>query len=343
MAKKAAKKAAGKKGKSSKGGGKAKAAAASGAMKAKRYFKMFMIAVAALIVFIIVFPLARPLETMTQREAAKDGKFITLDNGITLHYYEAGEGEPLLLIHGFLSYGYTWKDNIPALAAAGYHVIAPDLPGYGFSDKPSGIEYNYKTFSDTMKQLLDAKKIGRVSLVGNSMGGGVSIRFAIDNPGRVKKLVLVDSSGVRHGPNTLFKLLTVPGLNRFMSSTLTPGTMKAIIGGTMFYDSKKVTAEKAESYFAPLRTRGSFDASQKTLKGNKFDFPDTELKKIAAPTLLIWGEQDKVINPAVANVFHSRIKGAELVFIPKCGHLPQEEKPVEFNKALTVFLNSKKK
>jgi pimeloyl-ACP methyl ester carboxylesterase len=331
-----AKKTSGKRGKSAKGG--RKVSAVDAARSIRRFLLYCCIAIAALAIFIIIFPLVKPLETEEPRAAAKDGNFITLDNGVTLHYYEAGGGAPVLLVHGFLSWGYTWKETIPALAAAGFHVLAPDLPGYGFSDKPAGMNYTYETFSDALARFLDVKKIGRATLIGNSMGGGVSIRFAIDRPGRVDKLVLVDSAGVKHGRNALFEMLTVPGLNRFMSSLMTPGVMTAILKTTMFYDGKPVTAEKAEMYIAPMRTRGSFDAALKTLTGNKFDFSDDEFKRIKAPVLMVWGERDKVINAGVATAFHGKIGGAKLVMIPKCGHLPQEEKPDEFNKIVIDFL-----
>ncbi|MFA6448726.1 MAG: alpha/beta hydrolase [bacterium] len=331
-----------KKGKSKKKSGAA-AGAAKNAVKnavksAKRFFLYASIAAVALVLFAIIFPLVHKVETLDPRAATKEGAFIDLDNGLTLHYYEAGKGEPVVMVHGFLGCGYTWRKNIPALTAAGYHVFAPDLPGFGFSGKPRDIEYNYKTFADALNRFLDAKGVKRATLIGNSMGGGVSIRFALDYPDRINKLILVDASGIKHDRNVFFKLITIPGVNSFIGSLFSRGTVMAAMKQSMFYDSKMATPEDADVYLAALRTPGSLNAAAMTMKTNKFDYDDEDFAKIKAPTLIIWGDKDKVISPAVASVFHHRIAGSQLVMIPKCGHLPQEEKPAEFNKIVLDFL-----
>jgi pimeloyl-ACP methyl ester carboxylesterase len=324
-----------------KGKGKKKsgvAAAKNAAKSVKRFFLYAAVAAVALVLFAIIFPLVHKVETLDPREATKEGAFIKLDNGLTLHYYEAGRGEPVVMVHGFLGCGYTWRKNIPALTAAGYRVFAPDLPGFGFSDKPREIEYNYKTFADSLNRFLDAKGVKRATLIGNSMGGGVSIRFAIDYPDRVNKLILVDASGVKHNRNVFFKMITIPGLNSFIGSLFSRGAVMAAMKQSMFYDGKMATPEDADVYLAALRTPGTLNAASMTMKTNRFDYDDGEFAKIKAPTLIIWGDKDKVISPAVASVFHHRIAGSQLVMIPKCGHLPQEEKPAEFNKLVLDFL-----
>ncbi len=306
--------------------------------KAKRLFLLSTICVLALILFMIIYPLVKPFETLDPQAAAKDGGFANLDNGIVLHYYDVGKGEPVLLIHGFLSMGYTWKETIPALSAAGYRAVAPDLPGYGFSSKPSDLTYNYSTFSESLLQLLDKLNIKRVSLIGNSMGGGVSIRFTLDHPDRVNKLVLVDSAGIEHKRSIAFKMLTVPGLNTFISSLNNRAFTMATMKSMMFYDKKQVTPERADAYLLALRTKGSLRAAVKTLNENDFAFPPEDFNRIKAPTLIVWGEKDQVIYPAISTVFHSRISGSQLAVIPKCGHLPQEENPDAFNKLVLDFL-----
>ncbi len=306
--------------------------------KIKRFFLYACVCMVALILFMIIFPLVKPFETLEPRAAAKDGSFANLDNGLVLHYHDTGKGEPVLLIHGFLSMGYTWKETMPALSAAGYRAVAPDLPGYGFSSKPSDLTYNYTTFSESLVKLLDALKIKRVSLIGNSMGGGVSIRFTLDHPDRVNKLILVDSAGMGHKRSVAFKLLTVPGLNTFISSMNNRAFTMATMKSMMFHDKKQVTPERADAYLLALRTKGSLRAAVKTLNENNFAFPPEDYGNIKTPTLIIWGEKDHVIYPAISTVFHSRIAGSQLAVIPKCGHLPQEENPEAFNKLVLDFL-----
>lgn len=302
----------------------------------KRFFTVAAVLIIAFFLFAVVFPIFHKTETLDPKAAAPDGSFITLDNGVTIHYYEAGRGDTVVLIHGFCSWAYTWKENVPELSKK-YRVLAPDLVGFGFSDKPAGAEYGYGLFSDTVKRFLDAKKAGRVSLVGNSMGGGVSIRFALDNPERVRELVLVDSAGIRHGRHLGFEMLSVPGVNSFLSSVNNRFFMSRILKRFMFHDGSAVTSEKAEMYLLPFRTRGAMNAAGRTIKGIEPDFTDNDFRSIKAPTLIVWGEQDRVISPAFANVFHGKIPGSRLAMIPKCGHLPQEEKPAEFNRIILDF------
>jgi pimeloyl-ACP methyl ester carboxylesterase len=303
----------------------------------KKVFFLIGAALLALVIFAIVFPMVHKTETLEPRAAAPDGNFIALDDGLTLHYYEAGKGGSVVMIHGFSSWGYTWKRNIPAVSEK-YRVLAPDLPGFGFSDKPADAQYSYKLFSDTLVRFLDAKKAGRVSLIGNSMGGGVSLRFTIDHPGRVRKLVLVDSAGLRHKTPFALKMLGVPGLNTFLSSVNNPLFMRLILRKAMFFDDSAATREKADMYVLPFRTLGAMNAAARTINSIRPDFTDEDFRKIKAPTLIVWGEKDEVIYPTTASVFHRLIPGSKLVWIQKCGHLPQEERPDEFNKIILDFL-----
>jgi pimeloyl-ACP methyl ester carboxylesterase len=303
----------------------------------KKLFIGIVIFIAAFCLFAIVFPIVHNPETFDPKAAAPDGSFITLGNGVRIHYYEAGRGETVVLIHGFCSNAYTWKENIPELSKK-YHVLALDLAGFGFSDKPAGADYGYRLFADTVKRFIDAKKAGRVSLIGNSMGGGVSLRFTLDNPGRVGRLVLVDSAGLRGKAPLGLRLLGVPGWNNFLASINNEYFMSAILRQSMFYDGSRVTPDRVKNYLLPFRTRGAMAAASKTINAIHSDFGDTDFKNIKTPTLIVWGDKDKILSPAFANVFHRLIHGSELVMIPKCGHLPQEEKPAEFNRIVMDFL-----
>jgi len=304
----------------------------------KKFFLLCAICVVAAVIFVMVFPLVHKTEVLDPRAAAPDGEFIALEDGLTLHYYEAGKGEPVVMIHGFSSWAYTWKENMPELSK-GYRVLAPDLPGFGFSDRPAGAGYGYELFAGAVEKFLNAKGARRVSLIGNSMGGGVSIRFTLDHPERVRKLVLVDSAGVKMNPHLGLTLLGVPGLNSFMSSINNRFFMSRILKRFCFYDGSVVTREKAEMYLLPFRTRGAMAAAAATINSIRPDFSEDDFKKIKAPVLIVWGEKDKIIYPAFATVFHRLIPGSKLVMIPKCGHLPQEEKPEEFNKIVSDFLS----
>jgi pimeloyl-ACP methyl ester carboxylesterase len=308
--------------------------------KAKRTVKICAASALALLLFALIFPLVHKTETLQPRDAAPFGEFVALDNGLTLRVQDTGKGEPtLLLIHGFAAWGYTWNGNAPELSKY-RRVIVPDLPGFGFSDKPADAEYSYPLFASSMLQLMDKKGVRRATLIGNSMGGGVAIRFAADYPDRVDKIVLVDSAGVKSDHFWGFKLISTPGVNSLMSSLNNPAMVKFILKRMIFHDKSVATSEKAQMYMLPFRTVGQMDAAAVAIN-NIEAFTDDDFARVKAPVLIVWGEKDRLIDSSIASVFARKLPGSKLVIIPKCGHCPQEEQPETFNNIVKEFLNLK--
>jgi len=281
----------------------------------------------AFIVFAVIFPMVHQTEVLDPSSIETGGDFIELDSGTTIHYREKGRGETLLLIHGFTSSSYTWLGVMPELSRH-YHVLAPDVVGFGLSDKPPDAPYNYSYFAETINEFLDKKGVGKVSVAGNSMGGGIAIRYALDHPGRVKKLILVSSSGVEHGgTHWMFKIMATPGVNSFVSSINNRFIVARLLKRTCFYDPEVVTREKAEAYMLPFRTKGAMGAAAATMANNDWASLETGLNRLRMPVFIVWGDKDRLIYPAIAHKFHNLIPGSELRVIEKCGHMPQEEKP----------------
>lgn len=300
--------------------------------------KVFMALLLVTVIFVIVFPIIHKVEVLDPIEVKTNGTFVDIGDGIYVHYKEYGQGEPLLLIHGYTSSSYTWTDVAPELAKH-YRVITPDVVGFGLSSKPVDGNYNYEGFSNYMVAFLDKIGLDKVYIAGNSMGGGISIQFALDHPERVKKMVLIDSAGISHGRKPIiFGILSTPVINSFFGSLNSPFFTAISFRLMAFYDDSLVTPEKAEAYFQPFRTKGALNAAARTMKENDWGELEEQFAEISVPTLIIWGDKDAIIAPPIAYVFNKKIPGSTLLMLEKCGHMPQEEMPAKTAEAMIGFL-----
>ncbi len=272
------------------------------------------------------------------------GSFIEVMPGLNMRYVETGKGESIVFVHGFMSSADTWDKVTPALAKD-HRVIALDLPGYGYSDKPEKFTYDYGGFANAVAAFMDVKEVKKAIVAGNSMGGGVAMQLALLRPDLVRGLVLIDSAGARHGvnnSNVMKTLMTTPGVLDFFHALNSKFFTRVYLSKFMYYDATKVTAEKVDQNYKPFFTKGAQNAIRKTIEDNDFTSLEGKMSEIKTPTLILWGENDKVIAPPVANVMKMRIRGARLVMFPECGHMPQDEKPEETVKEMKEFSASLK-
>lgn len=260
-------------------------------------------------------------------------------DGVRLHYQEKGTGTPLVLLHGFTSSTYSWKDVFEPLSK-NFHVIAIDLKGFGFSEKPDG-DYTRRAQALLVSHLLDHLKIEKTWLCGNSMGGEVSLNFALQNPQRVAGLVLIDSAGisVNGGDSFAPRYLLVPVVGRILTA-LSLATDKLVREGLekSFYDDTKITDERVAYYYRPLQTRsGQLAALRARTQAGQLPI-EQDLSKVNARTLIIWGAEDALIPLPAGRKLNSLIKDSKLVIIQKCGHVPQEEMPAPVLDEMTKFI-----
>jgi pimeloyl-ACP methyl ester carboxylesterase len=272
------------------------------------------------------------------QKAGLDARYETVD-GRRLRYVRAGSGPAVVLVHGFGSSVYTWKDVVPGLAR-GHDVVALDLPGFGGSDQPSDL--SFEDLPRAVIGLMDSLGIERAALVGNSMGGGTVALVAASHPERVTALVLVDASGFNRTARDR------PAMLRFATSSA--GSLLAWLPGErlivrlalrqVFADRSLVTDERVSEYLAAAKRPGTL-ASIRSLSESFRARPDLvidALPRIRAPTLVLWGRDDRWIPLAHADRFVAAIPGARKVVIEGCGHMPQEEKPDEVRGRLLEFL-----
>ena len=250
--------------------------------------------------------------------------------GQKIQYVEAGTGPTVILLHGLGGSAQAWQFNIAALAEK-YHVFAPDQIGFGKSDKPL-VNYRIRTYVDFLDQFCKQLKIERATLVGNSMGGWIAAMFTASFPDRVDKLVLEDAAG--YTPPKDFDMRTLFGLN-----PTTRAGMKVLISKVFYNKAFQTDAVIDQSIAARLAAGDGYTINSITesiIRGE--DFLDDVVKTIKRPTLIIWGRQDGLVLLADGERFNREIAGSKMIVIDECGHVPNVEKPGEFNAAVLKFL-----
>ena len=251
--------------------------------------------------------------------------------GVKIHYLEAGSGPVVVLLHGLGGDVSNWASTIGPLSQK-YRVVVPDQIGFGRSDKPF-INYSVSTLVDFLGGLFKELKIERASLVGNSLGGWTAAAFALAQPEKVERLVLVDAAGFRLDGNVDPRTL----------NALNPSTREGVkqILSLVFYNKQLVSTDAAiDTFFARKMAAGDGYTIQRfidsVVRGD--DVLDGRLSAIKHRTLIVWGREDGLTPLAIGERFKKEIAGSELLIIEKCGHVPQMEKADEFNRALLKFL-----
>ncbi len=260
---------------------------------------------------------------------------LTID-GTTVRYIDAGRGTPVVFIHGLGASMYAWRKNLAPVAAAGYRVIAFDNRGFGFSDKPD-TGYANASYARLTVALLDSLHLPDAVLVGHSMGGAIAAEVAIVHPERVRGLVLIGSAGLGAWEPPLFRVgrwpLVGPLLFAFRGRGLTERFLKAT-----YADPGKVSDADVDQYYAPVAEPEYGRALRAVLRQFRFDRLAGRLDHIGAPTLVLWGEADRLVPIALGRALAAGIPRAAFLSVPRAGHAVQEEAPDELNRLLIQFL-----
>lgn len=257
--------------------------------------------------------------------------------GIRTNYLESGTGDPVVLIHGSgpgVTAHANWRLTIPDLAKR-YRVLAPDMVGFGYTERPDGIDFDVQTWADQVVGFLDALSIPQASLVGNSFGGAIALRVAAQHPARVQRLVLMGSVGV---PFPLTNALdAVWGYQPSLEN------MRGLLD-VFAYSRKLVTDELAEVRYRASIEPGfqeSFSAMFPAPRQRHVDAMVTSDEQIAGlphETLIIHGRDDRVIPLRTSGRLLQLIERSQLHVFGQCGHWTQIERSTEFNRLLDDFL-----
>ena len=266
--------------------------------------------------------------------------------GLPLHYLAAGEGPPLVLLHALGESALDWRWVLPALART-HRVYAVDLPGFGYSAKPSA-EYSPGFFARSIGAYLDALGLEHTALVGNSLGGLIALRLALFEPDRVTALGLIASAGLGREVTYALRLPTLPGYGEaaiaWGKTPLGAAQRAWLRVPLLFGRPERAPAEWITEQTRIAQLPGFTEATISTLRahvdvGGQREVLADQLPHLEMPTLIVWGKRDRVFPYSQGQRAVSRLRQGSLELIPDCGHLPHIEQPDRFAAILGQFLD----
>jgi 2-hydroxy-6-oxonona-2,4-dienedioate hydrolase len=252
---------------------------------------------------------------------------ITL-HGNTLHWYESGQGLPVILLHGGGGTGRAFLSQLDYLGSRGIRVLAPDMPGFGKSDWFDGIS-RVPHIGPVLYEWLDVLGLTAAVVGGNSMGGRVALSMASQHPERVRGLVILDSVGLTLADVPVVNPLTLPMAQYTQGLVYDAARYKAHTPYRTLDDARELN-----------RGRGSFARYME--EGELRPDPGLQLDRLSMPTLLVWGREDKIVPLAYGQALNDALADSELLIIDQCGHLPHIEEADITNRAIFDFLDRKK-
>lgn len=252
----------------------------------------------------------------------------------------------LLLVHGMAGSSTSWKAALPRLGER-YHVIAPDLPGHGESDKPRQ-DYSLGAHANTLRDLMIALGIERATVVGHSLGGGVAMQLAYQHPQRCERLVLVSSGGLGPEVSWMLRMFTLPG-TEYLMPVIFPGFVRnagnkasRALGR---FGIRWANAEEQWRAYVSLTEPNNRHSFVRTLRsvidpaGQTVSAHDKLYLASRLPTLIIWGDNDRIIPVSHAQAAHESVAGSRLVIFDGAGHFPQAEEPERFVTTIRDFID----
>jgi pimeloyl-ACP methyl ester carboxylesterase len=313
----------------------------SNAKKSKK--KYFLYAILVLLILVISGGMYADIsvDDLKQEYANEHSKFIEID-GMQVHYRDEGKGFPIVLIHGTASSLHTWNDWTDELTKD-FRVIRMDLPAFGITGPNRDADYSIKSYTNFLHQFLNKIELDTFHIAGNSLGGNIAWNYTAEHPEKIKKLILVDASGLpTNKPQpAIFKMAKTP----ILSSLFLYVTPKFFIEKNMkevYGDETKITDELITRYHKMALRVGN---RQAFIDRAKIDFKLGEkanlekLRSIKTPTLLMWGAKDSWIPLDNGKRMDKILPNSKLVVLENSGHVPMEESPTESLAILKAFLN----
>jgi 4,5:9,10-diseco-3-hydroxy-5,9,17-trioxoandrosta-1(10),2-diene-4-oate hydrolase len=265
------------------------------------------------------------------------GRTVKLSQGYELHYLEHGSGPPVVFVHGSgpgVNAYSNFFPNYRQIAAAGYRALLPDMVGFGWSSKPTGLDYTLDLFTSTLLEFLDRLEISRCVLVGNSLGGAISIKVAIDHPQRVERLVVMGPGGLE-SRETYFKM---PGIQKMVSQFVGAGFDREGLRRLLellAYDPKTVTEELVEQRLNILKTQPKDVLARMSIADLT-----PQLGKLRCPLLGFWGIEDQFCPASGYEKILRAVADSRFIMYSRCGHWAMIERAQDFNKNVIEFLKS---
>jgi 4,5:9,10-diseco-3-hydroxy-5,9,17-trioxoandrosta-1(10),2-diene-4-oate hydrolase len=252
-----------------------------------------------------------------------------------MHYLEHGSGPPVVFVHGSgpgVNAYSNFFPNYRVIAAAGYRCLMPDMIGFGWSSKPDDIDYTLELFVPTLCEFLDLLKIERCVLVGNSLGGAISMKLAIEHPQRVEKLIVMGPGGIE-ARETYFKM---PGIQKMVSQFVgsgfdRPGLRRLL--ELLAYDPGTITDELLEQRYNILQTQPKAVLARMSITDLT-----PELGKLRGPLLGFWGIEDQFCPASGYEKILRAVPDSRFIMYSRCGHWAMIERAEDFNRNAIEFL-----
>jgi pimeloyl-ACP methyl ester carboxylesterase len=297
----------------------------------------------------IAFLVLRTPDTDRDAMIAKYGgpasQFVTIADGTRIHVRDTGGTlPPMVLLHGSNASLHTWEPLVRELADD-YRIIRLDLPGHGLTGANAARSYRVEDMMAAVDGTVTTLGVDSFILGGNSMGGGISWRYAIEHPAKVRALLLLDAGGMppRAGDrppesNIGFRLARSP-IGRWVGGEITPRSLIRRSLEQSVADPALIDEAMVDRYWELLRFPGNRQATIARFGSLRPDPAMAErAREIRVPTLVLFGKEDRIINPSAAQSFGERIAGSEVLLFDAIGHLPMEEAPAQTAAAIREFL-----
>ena len=308
--------------------------------KILKWLGIFIISILAIIIYSgIYFDISR--EELEAEYGTGSSQFFELSDSSRIHFRDEGKFEKpvIVLLHGFNGSLFNFERLVPLLADD-FRLISIDLPGFGLTGATVSGDYTTEGFMDVITKLTAELRIEKFSIAGNSMGGGVAWRYALENPQKVENLILLASSGVgtkedrerfkerEKNQSIAWRLLDSGALKKFLHY-YTPKFFATEALKRSVFDQKFANYEHAMQFHDLVLLEGSRNAIlSMTMGGRRAMYGPEALSEIVAPTLVIHGEEDNIINVKRSFIFEENINNVKLKIYPGIGHLPMYEDPV---------------
>lgn len=296
---------------------------------------------AALIILLLIFHKGdTPRVDVIQKYAVSPSKFMPL-MGMEVHYRDEGDPQdsfPILLLHGLSSSLYTW-DSLTSMLSEKKRVIRIDLPGFGLTGPDPEQAYSIDYYNRFIDSFMIKMNINQYIIAGNSFGGNIAWNQALYRPEKIRKLILINSAGyprTKEKGNIGFKLAAIPVLGEVIKKVTPRALVKKSLKDA-YSDDNKISEAITNRYYDLLLCEGNRQALIDIFKQRAVPNPDN-IKNVHAPTLIIWGKDDQMIDVSNGLRFNQDIQGSLIRIIDHSGHVPMEETPRAVYQAMINFV-----
>lgn len=259
--------------------------------------------------------------------------------GTRIHYVSSGQGHPVLLLHGFPQTWHCWREVLPALSKH-FRVIAPDLKGYGDSDKPRG-PYHLQALSEEWGEFMNALDIDRFDLVGHDWGGIIGWKMALDYPGRLRRLVILNAPFRRWRMKAYVFFFMIPFLPDWIFRRWNDAVIEEVFQRACYDPERGVGAESMrlykEAFARPGAHRAALAYYRAIWRGLRTARADWD-RQVEVPTLVLWGVADAAL--PIENTFglEKHVRDLQIHYVPRAGHFVMEEQPEIVTAQMLKFL-----